>query len=298
MANEPGGLAASVRRQIAEGRPADDIVDHLVAGGLSKPSARRFVDRALAEQGGAERADPTTAPMTADSPVGQPFPWMRAIFAAALVALAYPGYLVVSDAIAARRARDEEWVRTVTEDRAHAEGLRKQAGAAYDERASRLTANVEDAIDTLRTGRDAARCDAAIALGRSGSDAAREPLIAVLRTPNVAPFIQSCIVGALVDLGETAVALGYYNMWIDGDNPDLWRAAIIGYGKVGPQSAHAAVRGLERAMLSENWDLRYLAVQSAAKIGAPAETVLRAAADDEHEMVRGEARQALAALEQ
>ena len=298
MANESGGLAASVRRQIAEGRSTEEIVDGLVAGGLSKPSAQRFVDRALAEQGGsAEWTEPATPPMTAEPPLEKSFPWTRVIFAAALIAIAYPAYLVVSDVIAAKRARDEEWVRTVRDDRAQAEDLRRKAGAAYEERAGRLSANVEEAIETLRTGRDMARCEAAMMLGRSGSADAREPLIAVLRTPNVAPFIQNCIVGALADLGETAVALGYYNMWIEGDNPDLWRSAIVGYGELGPAAAASAVRGLERAMLSENWDLRYLAVSSAAKVGAPAEAVLRAAADDEHPMVRQEAKKALAALE-
>lgn len=50
MASEPGGISASVRRQLGEGRSRDEIVAGLVAGGLSKPSAERFVDREIGSQ--------------------------------------------------------------------------------------------------------------------------------------------------------------------------------------------------------------------------------------------------------
>jgi hypothetical protein len=50
MAGEPGGIAASVRRKLAEGLSRDEIVTGLVAGGLSKLSAERFVDREISSQ--------------------------------------------------------------------------------------------------------------------------------------------------------------------------------------------------------------------------------------------------------
>ena len=48
MAGAPGGLTASIRRKLQEGKTPDAIVRDLVAGGMSQVSAQRFVDRALA----------------------------------------------------------------------------------------------------------------------------------------------------------------------------------------------------------------------------------------------------------
>jgi hypothetical protein len=50
MAGESGGIAASVRRKLADGQSRDEIVASLVAGGLSTLSAERFVDRELSSQ--------------------------------------------------------------------------------------------------------------------------------------------------------------------------------------------------------------------------------------------------------
>lgn len=49
MAGAPGGLTASIRRKLQDGKTPDSIVQDLVAGGMSQTSAQRFVDRALAE---------------------------------------------------------------------------------------------------------------------------------------------------------------------------------------------------------------------------------------------------------
>lgn len=46
-------------------------------------------------------------------------------------------------------------------------------------------------------------------------------------------------------------------------------------------------------MAEDNWHHRLLAVMSAVKIGESAESVLQAGAEDEHPMVRTEARNAL-----
>jgi len=53
MAAAPGGLTANIRRKLQEGKTPDDIVQELVAGGLGKASAQRFVDRALLEESSA-----------------------------------------------------------------------------------------------------------------------------------------------------------------------------------------------------------------------------------------------------
>ena len=66
MAGAPGGLTASIRRKLQEGKTPDAIVQDLVAGGMSHTSAQRFVDRALAEDASAPPLPPiteTTAPV-------------------------------------------------------------------------------------------------------------------------------------------------------------------------------------------------------------------------------------------
>ena len=52
MAGTPGGLTASIRRDLHDGKTPDEIVLTLVARGLTEVSAHRFVDRALAENAG------------------------------------------------------------------------------------------------------------------------------------------------------------------------------------------------------------------------------------------------------
>jgi hypothetical protein len=61
MAPQPGGLSASIRRKLQEGRTPEEIVQELVAGGLGQVSAQRFVDRALAEDASAPPLPPLPA---------------------------------------------------------------------------------------------------------------------------------------------------------------------------------------------------------------------------------------------
>jgi hypothetical protein len=59
MAGPQGGLTASIRRKLQQGRTPEEIVQELAAGGLGQVSAQRFVDRALAEDAS---ASPLPAP--------------------------------------------------------------------------------------------------------------------------------------------------------------------------------------------------------------------------------------------
>ena len=66
MAATPGGLTASIRRKLHDGKSPDEIIQELVAGGLGQTSAERFVDRALAEDASAAPLPPvaeTAAPV-------------------------------------------------------------------------------------------------------------------------------------------------------------------------------------------------------------------------------------------
>jgi hypothetical protein len=53
MAGSQGGLTASIRRKLQDGKTPEEIVQELVAGGLTEVSAQRFVDRAVAEHASA-----------------------------------------------------------------------------------------------------------------------------------------------------------------------------------------------------------------------------------------------------
>ena len=61
MAATPGGLTATIRRKLQDGKTPDEVVQELVAGGLGKASAERFVDRALAEDASAAPLPPAPA---------------------------------------------------------------------------------------------------------------------------------------------------------------------------------------------------------------------------------------------
>jgi hypothetical protein len=60
MAATPGGLTATIRRKLHDGKSPDEIVQELVAGGLGQTSAQRFVDRALAEDASAPPLPPVS----------------------------------------------------------------------------------------------------------------------------------------------------------------------------------------------------------------------------------------------
>ena len=62
MAATPGGLTATIRRKLHDGKSPDEIVQELVAGGLGQTSAQRFVDRAMAEDASAPPLPPVAEP--------------------------------------------------------------------------------------------------------------------------------------------------------------------------------------------------------------------------------------------
>jgi HEAT repeat protein len=288
MTGSPGGIAASVRRQIAEGRSAEAIVETLVAGGLSKPSAQRFVERAMSEpveplpQSESLHFEPYLK-----APKATSVAWIRALLLLfSFFAVTLPVYFCTTGMRQARRAASEEFLRQVEADM-----------KGVPARPEQITqAKIDAALEKLQSHDEWERCEAAMVLGQSKNRTAIEPLVNAVRRADSKATTQSCIVRALAQLGEVDVALGYYDMWLDGDNPQMWRDAVTGIGQFGADAPARAVRTLERALVSEAADLRILAVMAAAKIGA--ESVLEAAAEDEHPQVRTEARNALRAAEQ
>ena len=285
---QPGGIKASVRQQLAAGCPPEEIVQSLVAGGLSKASAERFVERTMSEpaeappQAESLQFEPYLAAPTASSVV-----WIRALLLLfGFFAVTLPTYFCATGMRQARRVANEEFVRQIEADM-----------NGVPARPEQITqGKIDGALEKLQSHNEWERCDGATLLGRSKNPDAVEPLVNAVRSADTKTTTQSCIVRALAQLGEVDVALGYYNMWLDGDNPQMWRDAVTGIGQFGANAPAGAVRALERALESDATDLRVLAVMAAAKIGA--ESVLEAAAEDEHPQVRTEARNALRAAEQ
>jgi hypothetical protein len=58
MAGTQGGLTTSIRRKLQDGKTPEEIIQELVAGGLTELSAQRFVDRAVAEDSSAPALPP------------------------------------------------------------------------------------------------------------------------------------------------------------------------------------------------------------------------------------------------
>jgi hypothetical protein len=63
MAGSPGGLTASIRRKLQDGKAPEDIVKELVAGGMTEVSAQRFVDRAVLQHQSAPPLPDAPAPV-------------------------------------------------------------------------------------------------------------------------------------------------------------------------------------------------------------------------------------------
>ena len=73
MASAGGSdLATRIRHGLASGKSRDAVVADLVRGGLSRPSAQRFVDRALADgDAGAPAPEPPPGPAVPEDPGGR-----------------------------------------------------------------------------------------------------------------------------------------------------------------------------------------------------------------------------------
>ena len=183
-----------------------------------------------------------------------------------------------------------EAARLAEADRARAEEIRAEARAYRDsdteERTAQLDARVDAAIAQLKSGSPTIRCDAALLLGRIGTGAQINVLTDVVFDYSESTSVRICAVGALREMGETSTVLGIYESWARDTDQDLRRAAITGFGEIGPEATATALPYLEREFGSEFWDLRYLVVESLGKLGPAADTLLAEAAKDEDANVR------------
>ena len=175
-------------------------------------------------------------------------------------------------------------------DRARAEEIRAEARAYRNSdnegRTAQLDARVDAAVAQLKSGPTTIRCDAALLLGRIGTGAQINVLTDVVVDYSELNSVRICAVGALRAMGETSTVLGIYESWSRDTDQDLRRAAITGFGEIGPEATATALPFLEREFGSEFMDVRYLVVESLGKLGPAADTLLAEAAKDEDATVR------------
>jgi HEAT repeat protein len=381
MAEESNGLAQSVRRRLDEGASADVVIEELVAKGLSRGTAQRFVDRALAEST-PPALPPTPAPdwipstpiptmqrseeavsltdlMHNPDAIAQaqafrdlsrgmiaasiglaftmltfvfssrprlgvgliaggvwllgrgivrctnlegPFPWTRVLTACVtpiLTTVVLLGYASWHEASAREKA---EKARAAAElaaaDRSRADQIRAESAQtrarANRERAAEVGSRLSRALAQLDSNQPISQCDAALELGRSGSKEYVPRLLEVLSSAKYR-HTWVCAAGALVTLGETSAPMAAYLQWSVGDDPDLRRAAIGGFGDIGPAAAEAALPFLRHELNSPHMDARYVVVDSLAKLGPAAHDLLVVATADPDPLVRGRANAALKA---
>jgi hypothetical protein len=298
MSGGPGGLSASIRRQLAEGRSIDEIVNDLAAGGLSRTSAQRFVDREMAAMPPPAQIWQGAAPEDLAPPSRRVFePPARSAFRTlgpkiawkVIVGIILVGIVGLMGTFQARRqtAGDQALQALIDE----IEGPRR----VVPRTAAQIALDLEYGEKNLATNDDSARCTGAAILGQYGSDRHMSDLMDVLTTSK-AISVQECTASALVKLGYIDRPLMLYADWANSDNRALQMMAFRGFAAVGPDAGELAFTHLNRALADENPYTRQAAVDALAKLGPDAEPYLQIAVRDTERSVRYKALEAIKKL--
>ena len=183
-----------------------------------------------------------------------------------------------------------EAARLAEADRVRAEEIRAEARAYRtgdeEDRTAQLNARVEAAVAQLQSKSPTTRCDAALQLGRIGTGVHTGILTRVVYDYSEATSVRICAAGALRQMGETSTALGIYESWARDSDQQLRRAAIMGFGEIGPEATSTALPYLEREFGSRFMDVRYLVVESLGRLGPEADALLSEATNDEDATIR------------
>ena len=182
-------------------------------------------------------------------------------------------------------------------DASRAEQVRSESAAERAEanavRAARVSARVEQALLRLSAEQPSAQCDGALQLARLGAREHRAALVAVLWS--TAPVsVRACTASALVTLGEPEAPMRVYEQCANGDDHDLLRTALTGFGEIGPPAAAIALPHLTEALRSPYMDVRYLAVDALSKLGSAGTPLIESATNDADPHVRALAARVLA----
>jgi hypothetical protein len=350
MSNDSKSLSATVRRQLHDGMPPAMVVEELVGRGLSRVTAERFVERALAEgespASNTSRGDRVAAPppavssrephattdtgsvslqdatgdlirgglslaagiaiimLSAHTPRGrllvglviwplwmfgrgvyrctqldEPFPLHRVLLAAAipacvLIALGvYPGSQKIHDLIRVsaekRAAADEARTREAQQEARAAQEKKDRQAAMAAAWAASPTGRTARALEQIREGDPAAQCEGVLELGRLEAHD-RTTLLESVAKSESARHARACAAQALVTLGATHRVLPLYMTWAAGTDPDLRRAALEGFGEIGPKDNYPAVVSfLKRSLKSPDAEVRRLASTALSRIQPP-----------------------------
>jgi HEAT repeat protein len=134
--------------------------------------------------------------------------------------------------------------------------------AARDERTEQA---IKRALDKINSNSSMSQCDGALELGRLNAREHIDTLKDVLWSEKRSN-VRNCAAGALVRLGEKSTALAAYVQWAGGSNSDLRRAAIHGFGDIGPEAAEQAMPFLTEALKSQYIDERMAASLAISKV--------------------------------
>ena len=183
-----------------------------------------------------------------------------------------------------------EAARLAEADRARAEEIRAESRTYRtgdeEDRTEQLNARVDAAVAQLQSRSPTTRCDAAMQLGRIGTSAHAGILSRVVYDYSEATSVRICAVSGLRQMGETSTALGIYESWARDSDKELRRAAIMGFGEIGPEATSTALPYLERDFGSEFMDVRYLVVESLGRLGPEADALLGEAVNDRDATIR------------
>jgi hypothetical protein len=302
MTDQPESLAQTIRRRLDEGAAPDEVIDELVARGLSTPNAERFVERALddmasAAVGAAQASRPRGSRGTQPSAIGRTgWMWIGIGLTALFLVSAgagFAGYRTwqVAQAEEARKAAKAR-AELAAADQARAAEIRAESkarrGREMPQHAIAASRQIDRLLSELRADSPLRQCRAAMELKQFGERDHVKDLLSMYETARLHE-VRGCALSAMVALGETTIPLQIYNQWRNDPNPEIRASATSGYAEIGPQAADLALPLLREQLASPHWDRRFVAVESLAKLGPSAKPLLEQAARDEEPQVRDRA---------
>lgn len=163
---------------------------------------------------------------------------------------------------------------------------------ATAERTGRSQTAVDHALKQVSSEYPASQCDGALALGRMRVREEAPRLESMMHNAEAAS-VRICAATALIDLGEIQGVMSAYQRWLRDDDTESQRAALTGFGRIGPAAADTAMPYFNEALRSDVVADRYLAVDGAAKMGPAGRSLLEAALNDSDARIRNAASMAL-----
>ena len=160
------------------------------------------------------------------------------------------------------------------------------------ERTGRSQAAVDHALKQVSSEYPASQCDGALALGRMRVREETPRLESMMNNAEAAS-VRICAATALIDLGEIQGVMSAYQRWLRDDDTESQRAALTGFGRIGPAAADTAMPYFNEALRSDRVADRYLAVDGAAKMGPAGRSLLESALNDSDARIRNAASMAL-----